>query len=110
MSGWIWFLITWMSSIPTWGFFYLAWRFRHLRDRGIFRYYLLRGVMFLAGYGVMAASFLFPSLDVPLWLFPLLVVVVPILAMLMLRKGAKRLATDSEEARRYEEAIDLFKQ
>ena len=51
-SIWWWLFMLWLYSMPVWAFLYVAYKFRRCRSR--FRYFLLRGILFLVVYGALA--------------------------------------------------------
>jgi hypothetical protein len=110
MSGWLLFLLIWMGSIPTWAMLYGAYRFRRFRD--LSRYFLLRGLMFLALFGALAVSSVSPSISREVGM-PGAVILLFFAGLLltrsMQRKALKRIAENPEEAKRFEEAADPFK-
>jgi hypothetical protein len=113
---WEWIFFVWLCSIPTWAFLYFAYKFRHCRE--LFRYLLFRGLLFLVGYGALAAL-TFPSVSsaisshVQNWVtsgVSVVFVASYFVAMRLIRSAIKRQAENPEEAERCRGAEgDLFR-
>jgi hypothetical protein len=103
MKGWLIFLIAWMGSIPSWASLYGAYKFR--RFRSLSRAYLLRGVLFVVGYGAFAVSFLIPSrLSVLTESGGICIFAGVLVGWILVRKALMQIAADAEEAKKFEQA------
>jgi hypothetical protein len=69
-------------------------------------FFLLRGLLFVAGYGALVFSFLVPSRSSTLtWVIGICIFIGPFLVQVLLRNALKRAAAVPEEANKYELAV-----
>jgi len=100
-------LFVWGASIPTWGFYYTAYKFRHCRGR--FWFCLAQGSALLLFFALAGASLLFPSVfssDAMQWVPHLSFLALPVTAIVgarLLRRFEARHPEEAERSRRTEE-------
>ncbi len=111
MSSRVWWGIffAWAASIPIWGFFYAAYKFRHCKGR--YRFFLAEGFLFLFSLGLLGAALLFPlgfSSDAMQWMLTFTSFALPasgLIGALLLRRFEAKNPEEAQRCYRVEEEM-----